>query len=225
MASCALSNFGCHTWQLRFCIWRVPIRISLSADVLVCYRCAIECMLKNCVKGGQCKALTLGKNYYFTDRPYYVAYLLYVYIFTDPRRWKSHNIFELMLTLYNLKFIYLDKNICPDSSISFVYARVSLIGCSTSSFGSWRLWKTITSSFVYLSFIQLDMYIIWLSSYPVLLYISVFRLVLLCSFMNYMFIGLLCFPAARFWYLSVYVILLWFSYAYKTPLKIRVSYY
>ena len=49
--SCALSYFGCHTWQLRFCIWRVPIQISLSADVLVCYRRAIECMLKNCVKG------------------------------------------------------------------------------------------------------------------------------------------------------------------------------
>ena len=29
----------------------------------------------NCVKGEQCKALTLGNKYvYFTNRPYYVAY-------------------------------------------------------------------------------------------------------------------------------------------------------
>ena len=35
------------------------------------------------------------------------------------------NIFELLCTLKILELIYLDKNICPDSSVSFVYARVS----------------------------------------------------------------------------------------------------
>ena len=78
----------------------------------------------------------------------------------DPWRWKSHNIFELLLTLYNMNlFIWIRI---------FVLTRVFplfMLGSAWSS-GYSTFWKLKTSEdyhifiFVYLSFILLDMYII-----------------------------------------------------------------
>lgn len=59
----------------------------------------------------------------------------------------------------------------------------------------------------------------WLCPYSVLLCISVFRLVLLCNFMNYIVILFHCVSVARFWYLSVFVILFYVSHMHINPIN------